>query len=143
MRRPPLAGSMQTPARAAERLFFGVGFALLLATAFALIDERLPPDDCPEPDASLIDDPCTASSPVGWLIPGGAALGIGLGFVYRTARLSGSPPPFSQYFPNESELALAERVSEDHSDAHDTDRLSGAWANMETKMLESTHGEEE
>jgi len=134
---------MQTPARAAERLFFGLGFALLLATAFALIDGRLPPDDCPEPDFSQLDEPCTASSPIGWLVPGGAAIGLGLGFVYRRARLSGSPPPFSQYFPNESESEVSERVSEDHSDAHDTDRLSGAWADMETKMLESTHGEEE
>ena len=77
---------MQTPARAAERLFFGLGFALLLATAFALIDERLPPGDCPEPDMSQLDEPCTASSPVGWLDPGGAAIGLGIGFLYRTAR---------------------------------------------------------
>ncbi|MCS5534864.1 MAG: hypothetical protein NZ802_03320, partial [Candidatus Poseidoniales archaeon] len=75
--------------------------------------------------------------------PGGAVIALGLGFVYRTARLSDTPPPFSQYFPNESQSDVANRVSEDHSDAHDTDRLSGAWANMETKMLESTHGEEE
>ena len=134
---------MQTPARAAERLFFGLGFALLLATAFALIDGRLPPDNCPEPDLPQHDEPCTASSFIGWLVPGGAAIGLGLGFVYRTARQSGASPPFSQYFPNESESDIVERVSEDHSDAHDTDRLSGAWADMETKMLESTHGEEE
>ena len=75
---------METPARAAERLFFGLGFALLLATAFALIDGRLPPDECPEPDESLIDDPCTASSPIGWLVPGGAALALGLGSVSYT-----------------------------------------------------------
>ena len=143
MRRPPLARTMQTPARAAERLLLGLGFALLLATAFALIDGRLPPDECPEPDASLIDDPCTASSPIGWLIPAGAALGLGLGFVYRTARKSGTSPPFGKYFPNESESQISERLSAEHSDAHDTDRISGAWANMEVKMLESSHGEEE
>ena len=143
MRRPPLAGSMQTSARAAERLFFGLGISLLLSTAFALIDVRLPPGDCPEPDASLIDETCTASSPIGWLVPGGAVLGLGLGFIYRTARQSGISPPFGKYFPNESESQISERLSEEHSDAHDTDRLSGAWANMETKMLESTHGEEE
>jgi hypothetical protein len=143
MRRPPLAGLMQTPARAAERLFLGLGIALLLATAFALIDGRLPPADCPEPDASLIDEPCTSSSPIGWLVPVGAALGLGLGLVFRTARQSGTSPPFGKYFPNESESQISERVSKEHSDAHDIDRLSGAWANMETKMLESTHGEEE
>ena len=143
MRRPRIGEMMQTPARAAERLFFGLGFALLLATAFALIDGRLPPDDCPDPDLSQLDEPCTASSPIGWLVPAGAAIGLGLGFLYRTARLSGTSTPFSQYFPNESEIEVSERVSEDHSDAHDTDRLSGAWADMETKMLESTHAEEE
>ena len=143
MRRHPLAGTMQTPARAAERLFLGRGLALLLATAFALIDGRLPPDECPEPDASLPDDPCTASSHLGWLVPAGAALGLGLGFVYRTARKSGTTPPFSKYFPNESESQISERLAAEHSDAHDTDRLSGAWANMEVKMLEQTHNEEE
>ena len=143
MRRAPIGGLMQTPARAAERLFFGLGFALLLATAFALIDGRLPPEECPDPDMSLLDEPCTASSSIGWLVPAGAILGLGLGFLYRSARQSGTSPPFSQYFPNESQSEVAERVSEDHSDAHDTDRLSGAWADMETKMLESTHGEEE
>ena len=143
MQRTPLAQTMETPARAAERLFLGLGFTLLLATAFALIDGRLPPDDCPEPDESLIDDPCTASSPIGWLVPGGAALALGLGFVYRTARQSGTSPPFAKYFPHESESEISERLSSEHADAHDTDRLSGAWANMETKMLESTHGEEE
>lgn len=143
MQRAPLPQSMETPARAAERLFFGLGFALLLATAFALIDGRLPPDDCPEPSESLIDEPCTASSPIGWLVPGGAALTLGLGFVYRTARQSGTPPPFAKYFPNESESEISERLSQEHDDAHDTDRLSGAWANMEAKMLETTHGEEE
>ena len=143
MQRTPLAQTMEPPARAAERLFFGLGFALLLATAFALIDGRLPPDDCPEPEESLIDDPCTASSPIGWLVPGGAVITLAFGFIYRTARQSGTPPPFSKYFPNESEAEISERLSEEHADAHDTDRLSGAWANMEAKMLESTHGEEE
>ncbi len=142
MQRTPLAQTMETPARAAERLFIGLGLALLLATAFALIDGRLPPEECPE-TTLLNEDPCTASSPIGWLIPGGAAISLGLGIVYRLARQSGSDAPFSRYFPSESESAIAERVSKDHSDAHDTDRLSGAWANMEAKMLETTHGEEE
>ena len=33
MQRTPLAQTMETPARAAERLFLGLGFTLLLATA--------------------------------------------------------------------------------------------------------------
>ena len=134
---------MQTSAQAAERLFFALGIALLLATAFALIDGRLPPDDCPESQDSQIADPCTASSPIGWLVPVGAALGIGMGFVFRTARQTGTNPPFGRYFPNESQSQISERLSEEHADANDTDRLSGAWANMEAKMLETTHGEEE
>ena len=134
---------MQTSAQAAERLFFALGIALLLATAFALIDGRLPPDDCPEPDGAQVTEPCTASSSIGWLVPVGAALGLGLGFVFRTARQTGTTPPFGKYFPNETQSQISVRLSEEHADAHDTDRLSGAWANMETKMLESTHGEEE
>ena len=134
---------MQTSAQAAERLFFALGITLLLATAFALIDGRLPPDDCPESDDSLMSEPCTASSLIGWLVPGGSAIALGLGFVFRTARQTGSAAPFGKYFPNESHSQISERLSEEHADAHDTDRLSGAWANMETKMLETAHGEEE
>jgi hypothetical protein len=34
-------------------------------------------------------------------------------------------------------------VADEFKDAHDTDRLTGAWANLESKMLESSHSEEE
>ncbi len=142
MRRPHFGGMMQSPARSAERLFFGVGIALVLVTAFALIDERLPPDECPEV-TPLNEEPCTASSTLGWAFPAGAVATLGLGLMYRRSRIKGTTSPFAKYFPNESESAIAERISEEHSDANDTDRLSGAWADMEVKMLETTHGEEE
>ncbi len=142
MQRPPFGGMMQSPAHSAERLFFGVGIALVLVTAFALIDGRLPPDECPEV-TPLNAEPCTASSSLGWIFPAGAVITLGLGMMYRSSRKAGNPPPFAKYFPNESESQITERISEEHSDAHDTDRLSGAWANMEAKMLETTHGEEE
>ena len=133
---------MQSPARSAERLFFGVGIALVLVTAFALIDGRLPPDECPDV-TPLNEEPCTASSTLGWVFPAGAVATLGLGLMYRRSRIKGTAPPFAKYFPNESESDIAERISEEHSDANDTDRLSGAWADMEVKMLETTHGEEE
>ena len=59
------------------------------------------------------------------------------------AHNSGKSSFLDKFFTNESQSEIATRVSEDYDDEHDTDRLSGAWANMEAKMLESSHGEEE
>ena len=44
---------------------------------------------------------------------------------------------------NEGEFEIASRLVEEHVDADDEDRLSGAWADLEVKMLESTQSEEE
>jgi len=131
---------MTTPARAAEHLFLGLGIVLLLATAFALIDGRLPPADCPEEKTLEI---CTSSSDLGWLVVGGAALFLSIGLMMRVSRTSGSGALFGNLFSDENEQSIATRVAEDFNDAHDTDRLTGAWANLETKMLETSHSEEE
>jgi len=133
--------NMATPARTAEQLLLGVGIVLLLATSFALIDGRLPPADCPD-DPTLIEDPCTSSSEIGWLIPAGAILTLAIGLMMRFSRTSGTGPLFGNLFSDENDATTIARLTEEHSDAHDTDRLSGAWANLETKMLESTHEEE-
>jgi hypothetical protein len=53
---------MEAPAHTARRLLFGLGLALLLATAFALIDGRLPPSVCAE---NAIE--CTASNDISGL----------------------------------------------------------------------------
>ena len=133
---------MNSPSQSAENLIIGLGIVLLLATAFALIDGRLPPAECP-PSTSDLDDACTSSSVIGWLIPGTAVLCLTLGLSSRMAHTSGKISFLDRFFTNESESEMAKRVSEDYDDEHDTDRLSGAWANMEAKMLESNHSEEE
>ena len=135
---------METPARAAERLCFGLGIALLLATAFSLIDGRLPPADCPEADdISPGDEPCTSASKSGWLVPGGAAGALLLGLLMRSSRKQGSGSVMGGLLSNEGESEIASRLAEEHVDADDEDRLSGAWADLEVKMLESTQSEEE
>ena len=133
---------MNSPSQSAENLIIGLGVVLLLATAFALIDGRLPPAECPS-SASDLDDACTSSSVIGWLIPGTAVLCLTLGISSRMAHNSGRKSFLDRFFTNESESEIAKRVSEDFEDEHDTERLSGAWANMEAKMLESNHSEEE
>lgn len=133
---------MNSPSQSAENLIIGLGIVLLLATAFALIDGRLPPAECPS-SASDLDDTCTSSSVIGWLIPGTAVLCLTLGISSRMAHNSGRKSFLDRFFTNESESEIAKRVSEDFEDEHDTERLSGAWANMEAKMLESNHSEEE
>lgn len=133
---------MNSPSQSAENLLIGLGLVLLLATAFALIDGRLPPAECPDP-SSAIDDGCTSSSVIGWVIPGAAVICLFLGISSRLAHNAGKNSLLDQFFTNESESEIAHRVSEDYDDQHDTDRLSGAWANMEAKMLESNHAEEE
>ena len=133
---------MNSPSQSAENLIIGLGIVLLLATAFALIDGRLPPAECPSSTSDL-DDACTSSSVIGWLIPGTAVLCLTLGISSRMAHNSGKTSFLDRFFTNESESEMAKRVSEDYDDEHDTDRLSGAWANMEAKMLESNHSEEE
>ena len=133
---------MNTPSKSAENLFIGLGIVLLLVTAFALIDGRLPPADCPTSTA-ITDDPCTSSSVIGWVIPGAAIISLFLGISSRMAHEAGKRSLLDHYFTNESESDISSRVSEDYQDEHDINRLSGAWANMEAKMLESSHGEEE
>jgi len=133
---------MSTSSESAQNLFIGLGIALLLASAFALIDGRLPPADCPESTPSQ-GDPCVASSELAWLIPGTAIICLGIGLTARMARMSGNPTILDRYFSNESEAEMTHRLSEEFVDAHDTDRISGAWANMEVKMLETNHSEEE
>ena len=131
---------MTTPARAAENLCLGLGIVLLLATAFALIDGRLPPADCPDEDTQEI---CTSSSISGWLVVGGAALFLTIGLMMRMSRTSGGGSLFPNLYPDEDENVIANRVADEFNDAHDTDRLTGEWANLESKMLESSHSEEE
>ncbi|HIH81129.1 MAG TPA: hypothetical protein HA309_01690, partial [Candidatus Thalassarchaeaceae archaeon] len=133
---------VNSPSQSAENLIIGLGIVLLLATAFALIDGRLPPAECPVSTSGL-EDVCTSSSVIGWLIPGTAVLCLALGISSRMAHNSGRTSFLDRFFTNESESEIAKRVSADYEDEYDTDRLSGAWANMEAKMLESTHSEEE
>ena len=121
---------MNTPSKSAENLFIGLGIVLLLVTAFALIDGRLPPADCPTSTA-ITDEPCTSSSVIGWVIPGAAIISLFLGISSLMAHEAGKPSLLDHYFTNESESDISSRVSEDYQDEHDTDRLSGAWANME------------
>ncbi|MDP6905923.1 MAG: hypothetical protein QF440_00720 [Candidatus Thalassarchaeaceae archaeon] len=131
---------MDTPATTAENLFLGLGMTLLLVTAFALIDGRLPPDECPEGDTQEI---CTSSSEFGWIVPALAGLSLTCGIMMRFSRISGNGPLLGNLFSDEDEKTISNRLTKDYIDANDTDRITGAWANLETKMLESNYNEEE
>ncbi len=133
---------MTTPAKAGERIILGVGIVLLLATAFALIDGRLPPAECPDAGESAAAEDCTSSGESGWLIPTAAAICFAVVLVSRTARNSGSEL-FGRILPDETDSEMQNRMRSDNVDKHDDERLSGAWASMETKMLSSKHDEEE
>ena len=125
---------MVPPAVTARRLLFGLGFALLLATAFALIDGRLPPEDCP-------DDPlasCTSSSEIGWLVPGAAAVCLLL-----AVTMGSDNSPLSSLFPVGDAEIQREALGQDVADEQDEDMLSDAWANLEKGLLETKVGEEE
>ena len=98
---------MSTSSESAQNLFIGLGIALLLASAFALIDGRLPPADCPEP-ASSLDEPCVASSELAWVIPGGSLICLGIGLTARAARKSGNTTILDRFFSNESEAEIAQ-----------------------------------
>ena len=118
---------MNTPSKSAENLFIGLGIVLLLVTAFALIDGRLPPADCPTSTA-ITDETCTSSSVIGWLIPGGAVVSLFLGISSRMAHDAGKRSLLDHYFTNESESDISSRVSEDYKKDQETERLTGERA---------------
>jgi hypothetical protein len=125
---------MEPPAATARRLLLGLGFALLLATAFALIDGRLPPAECP-------DDPlsnCTSSGSTGWLIPGAALVCLLAGF-----SLLNSNSPLSSLFPSIDEEVQEADLTQEVSEERDEEDLSDAWAHLEKGLLESRVSEEE
>ena len=92
---------------------------------------------------NTVGNSTTSSSVIGWVIPGAAIISLFLGISSRMAHEAGKRSLLDHYFTNESESDISSCVSEDYQDEHDTDRLSGAWANMEAKMLETNTGEEE
>ena len=133
---------MPTPAKAGERIILGVGIVLLLTTAFALIDGRLPPAECPDEGELGAGEDCTSSGDSGWLIPTAAVVCFAVVLVSRISRNSGSEL-FGRTLPDETAAEMQERMGADNVDKHDDERLSDAWATMETKMLSSKHDEEE
>ena len=138
----PPTRSMATPAKAGERIILGVGIVLLLTTAFALIDGRLPPAECPEDSGLGVDEECTAAGASGWLIPTAAIICFAIVMVSRYSRNSGNGL-FGRALPDETDDEVEDRMRTDNIERHDDERLSGAWATMETKLLSNKHGEEE
>jgi hypothetical protein len=129
---------MEAPAHTARRLLFGLGLALLLATAFALIDGRLPPSVCAE---NAIE--CTAGNDISWLVPAFTAVTLLAGFIIHLGITRGVKSPLLHLFPIEGTSAQRERMINELSDSQDEDDLSGAWANLEQGLLSSKIEEEE
>ncbi|MBT4060029.1 MAG: hypothetical protein HOE69_06970 [Euryarchaeota archaeon] len=129
---------MEAPARTARRLFLGLGLALLLATAFALIDGRLPPSVCEEDVYG-----CTASSELGWLLPVAAALSIFAGLLLHLSIDMGVSTPLLSLFPLEGTKEQRENIFNDLSDSQDESELSDAWADLEQDLLSPAIVEEE
>lgn len=125
---------MASPALTARRLLLGLGFALLLATAFALVDGRLPPAECPEDPLAN----CTSSDSTGWLIPGAAVICLLAGF-----SLSSSNSPLASLFPSGDAASQEEALTQEVSEEMDEEDLSDAWANLEQGLLKSKVSEEE
>ncbi|MDP6742850.1 MAG: hypothetical protein QF807_05865 [Candidatus Thalassarchaeaceae archaeon] len=129
---------MEAPARAARRLLFGLGIALLLATAFALIDGRLPPSECPEDTYN-----CTASNDMGWLLPAATVVTLLAGYILHLGIEKGVNSPLLKLFPSSGSSAQREALLSDVSDSQDEDSLSDAWADLEQGLLSSKEKEEE
>ncbi|DAC50332.1 MAG TPA: hypothetical protein HA340_03805 [Candidatus Thalassarchaeaceae archaeon] len=129
---------MEAPARAARRLLFGLGIALLLATAFALIDGRLPPSECPEDTYN-----CTASNDMGWLLPAATVVTLLAGYILHLGIEKGVNSPLLKLFPSGGSSAQREALLSDISDSQDEDSLSDAWADLEQGLLSSKEKEEE
>ena len=129
---------MEAPARAARRLLFGLGIALLLATAFALIDGRLPPSECPEDTYN-----CTASNDMGWLLPVATVVTLLAGYILHLGIEKGVNSPLLKMFPAVGPSAQRDALLSDVSDSQDEDSLSDAWADLEQGLLSSKEKEEE
>ncbi len=129
---------MEAPAHTARRLLFGLGLALLLATAFALIDGRLPPSVCAE---NAIE--CTASTDISWLVPAFTVVTLLAGFIIHLGITKGVKSPLLHMFPIEGPSAQREHMINELSESQDEDDLSGAWANLEQGLLSSKIEEEE
>ena len=129
---------MEAPARAARRLLFGLGIALLLATAFALIDGRLPPSECPEDTYN-----CTASNDMGWLLPVATVVTLLAGYILHLGIEKGVNSPLLKMFPAVGLSAQRDALLSDVSDSQDEDALSDAWADLEQGLLSSKEKEEE
>ena len=129
---------MEAPASAARRLLFGLGIALLLATAFALIDGRLPPSECPEDTYN-----CTASNDMGWLLPVATVVTLLAGYVLHLGIEKGVNSPLLKMFPAVGPSAQRDALLSDVSDSQDEDSLSDAWADLEQGLLSSKEKEEE
>ena len=129
---------MEAPARAARRLLFGLGIALLLATAFALIDGRLPPSECPEDTYN-----CTASNDMGWLLPVATVVTLLAGYILHLGIEKGVNSPLLKMFPAAGLSAQRDALLSDVSDSQDEDALSDAWADLEQGLLSSKEKEEE
>ena len=129
---------MEAPARTARRLLFGLSFVLLLATAFALIDGRLPPSECLEGEYN-----CTSSNGMGWLIPGATIITLLSGFILHLGIERGLNSPLLKLFPTTDSFTQRENISIDVLDSQDEESLSDAWADLEQGLLSSKDKEEE
>ena len=109
------------PAASAQRLMFGTGLGLLLATGFAYIS-----------GIATID-----SVGAEFIVP---FLGICLiGFSQLVMQENGV---FSVIFPNEDSSAAAQKISNELSDTRKNEEIGDAWAKLEHSMLSKELEEE-
>ena len=129
---------MDAPAHTARRLLFGLTLALLLATAFALVDGRLPPSECLDDEYN-----CTASNSMGWLIPVATMTTFLAGYILHIGIEKGVNSPLLKMFPATDSSTQRKILSMDISDSQDEASLSDAWADLEQGLLSPKDKEEE
>jgi len=114
---------MHAPHKAASYLLGGLGMGLLVATGFALQQDRM----------------SITEFNIGHLLLISAI--VCLFFAYVTRKGIG---PLSSLFPNESLEELSERIQSEFHEEEKYERVSNAWAELEATVLTSelVEGEE-
>ncbi len=113
---------MHAPHRAASNLLGGLGVGLLLATGFALQQDRMSVTEMNIGHLLLI------SGLLSLLLAALTRKGVG---------------PLSKLFPNESLEELSERIQSEFHEEEKYERVSNAWAELEATVLTSELAEGE
>ena len=114
---------MHAPHKAASYLLGGLGVGLLLATGFALQQDRM----------------SITKISIGHLL-----LISGIACLFLAYVTNKGVGPLSSLFPNESLEELSDRIQSEYQEEEKYERVSNAWAELEATVLTSelVEGEE-